>query len=63
MGSVKRTNEEWVKLFEQQSMSGQTLKAWCAEIVGLSFLIEIRMYQANLIICDLVTESMISIKI
>ncbi len=38
MGSVKRTNEEWVKLFEQQSMSGQTLKAWRAEIVGLSFL-------------------------
>lgn len=31
MGSVKRTNEEWVKLFEQQCMSGQTLKAWCAE--------------------------------
>lgn len=31
MGSVKRTNEEWVKLFEQQRMSGQTLKSWCAE--------------------------------
>ncbi|QNU65560.1 hypothetical protein EHE19_005560 [Ruminiclostridium herbifermentans] len=31
MGSVKRTNEEWIKLYEQQRMSGQTLKAWCAE--------------------------------
>lgn len=31
MGSVKRTNEEWVKLFEQQRMRGQTLKVWCAE--------------------------------
>ncbi len=31
LDSVKRTNEEWVKLFEQQRMNGHTLKAWCAE--------------------------------
>lgn len=31
MGSVKRTNEEWIDLYKHQRMSGQTLKAWCAE--------------------------------
>ena len=30
MATVKRTNEEWLKLYRQQRDSGMTMKTWCA---------------------------------
>jgi len=31
MGVIRRTNEEWLVLYERQRASGKTLKAWCEE--------------------------------